>query len=156
MCNKELLKDHFRENTNYDYFINCAAYTDVEKAEQESEIAFEVNFRSLENIVKLSNQYNFTVIHISTDFVFDGNKDSAYNENDKPNPLSIYGESKWKGEQFITDNCKKYIIIRTSWLYSKYGNNFVKKIIDISRRNDRISVVSDEVGTPTNAADLAK
>ena len=156
ICNQKLLKDHFKKNTNYDYFINCAAYTDVEKAEQEFKAAFQVNFRSLENIIELSNQYNFTLIHISTDFVFDGKKDSAYNEDDITNPISIYGESKLKGERLIIDNCKKYMIIRTSWLYSKYGNNFVKKIVDISRKNDRISVVSDEVGTPTNAADLAK
>ena len=156
VCNKEVLEDHFKNNSAYDYFINCAAYTDVEKAEEDQSTAFEVNSKSLENIVELSNKYNFTLIHISTDFVFDGEKSSSYNESDETNPISIYGESKLKGEQFIIDNCLKYIIIRTSWLYSKYGNNFVKKIIDLSRKNDAIKVVSDEIGTPTNAADLAK
>ena len=156
ICNNEVLEKHFEDNTNYDYFINCAAYTDVEKAEQDPIAAFKINFKSLENIIELSNKYNFTLIHISTDFVFDGNKDSSYNEDDATNPISIYGESKLKGEQLIVEKCRSYVIIRTSWLYSKYGNNFVKKIINISRKNDSISVVSDEVGTPTNAADLAK
>ena len=156
ICNKEVLEDHFINNSNYDYFINCAAYTDVEKAEEDQSTAFEVNAQSLKNIVELSNKYDFTLIHISTDFVFDGKKRSPYNEYDTTDPISIYGESKLKGEQFIIDNCKKYIIIRTSWLYSKYGNNFVKKIIEISKKNDQISVVLDEIGSPTNASDLAK
>lgn len=155
ICNKVLLQDHFEENEDYDYFINCAAYTNVEKAEEDQITAFEVNFRSLQNIIALSNKYNFTLIHISTDFVFDGSKKTSYNEIDSPNPISVYGKSKLQGEKFIIENCKNYIIIRTSWLYSKYGNNFVKKIIDISRKNKTISVVSDEIGSPTNASDLA-
>lgn len=156
ITDKQQLIDHFKKNQDYNLFINCAAYTNVDKAEEEKDLAFEVNHRSLENIIDLSNQYDFTLIHISTDFVFDGNKVGNYNEIESTDPISIYGESKLAGEQLIIDKCKKYIIIRTSWLYSKYGNNFVKKIIDISRKNKSINVVSDETGTPTNAADLAK
>lgn len=156
ICNKADLVNYFKDSSNFDYFINCAAYTDVEKAEKEPEKALDVNYRSLKNIVKVCNDHDITLIHISTDFVFDGEKSSSYNEKDEPNPISVYGESKFKGEQLIIANCKKYVIIRTSWLYSRYGNNFVKKIIDLSRKNERISVVSDEIGTLTNAADLAK
>ena len=156
ITDKQQLIDHFEGNKDYDIFINCAAYTNVDNAEEEKDQAFEVNHRSLENIIELSNQYDFKLIHISTDFVFDGAKTGEYNETDLTAPISIYGESKLDGEQLIIDKCKKYIIIRTSWLYSKYGNNFVKKIIALSRKNESINVVSDETGTPTNAADLAK
>ena len=156
ICNKTELNNYFKNHDSYDYFINCAAYTNVDKAEEEKDQAFEVNHRSLENIIDLSNQYGFTLIHISTDFVFDGKKAGDYNETDLTAPISIYGKSKLAGERLVIDKCKKYIIIRTSWLYSRYGKNFVKKIIDLSRKNESINVVSDETGTPTNAADLAK
>lgn len=149
------LKEHFKRNNNYDYFINCAAYTDVENAEKEVDKAFAINHRSLKNIIDICNNENITLIHISTDFVFDGEKNSPYFEDDQPNPVCVYGKSKYMGEQLVIEECKSYIIIRTSWLYSRYGNNFVKKILALSRKNDTLNVVSDEVGSPTNAKDLA-
>ncbi|MBN2788827.1 MAG: dTDP-4-dehydrorhamnose reductase [Candidatus Delongbacteria bacterium] len=149
------LTDHFKDR-EFDYFINCAAYTDVENAEKDPENTFKINHSALKNIIGICNKKDITLIHFSTDFVFNGEKTSPYNENDDPDPLSVYGESKYRGEQLIIEECKRYIILRVSWLYSVYGNNFVKKIIDLSRKNDTLNVVSDETGSPTNAKDLAQ
>lgn len=145
----------FIKNNHIHYIINCASYTQVDKAETESELAFKINAEGPETLAKLANQYSSLLIHISTDFVFDGRKKTPYKEDDKPNPLSVYGKSKQAGEERVlqyNDN----LIIRTSWLYSSYGNNFVKKIIQLSHQEETIRVVNDQVGSPTYAADLAK
>ncbi len=139
-----------------DFCINASAYTAVDKAESEPEKAFAINADGAKNLAKVCNHYNATLIHISTDFVFDGTKATAYSETDLTNPLGVYGASKLKGEEFIQAFAKKYFIIRTSWLYSDFGNNFMKTMLRLSNERDSLSIVSDQIGTPTNANDLAK
>lgn len=140
---------------NYDYCINCAAYTAVDKAEEERERAFLVNAEAVKYLAEASKKSNTTLIHISTDFVFDGTKTSPYTEEDIPNPLNVYGASKLKGEQYVQDTLSNYFIIRTSWVYSEYGNNFVKTMLRLAKERDEISVVNDQIGSPTYAGDLA-
>lgn len=148
--------DEFVRVNNIEYIINCAAYTAVDKAENDSHKAFAVNATGVENISVTSKKYNVRVIHISTDFVFDGASDTPYKESDTVNPLSVYGETKLEGEKFLQTYAAEWIIIRTSWLYSAYGNNFVKSMIHLMNERDRLTVVEDEIGTPTYAADLAE
>lgn len=142
-------------NNNIDIVINCAAYTDVDDCELNKEIAFDVNYNAINNIIKVLSINNGKLIHISTDYVFDGKKFSAYSEKDKPRPLNIYGTSKLKGEECILKSDLDALIIRTSWLYSSYGNNFVKKMIRLMKEKDEINVINDQVGSPTYAGDLA-
>ena len=136
--------------------INCAAYTAVNKAETEPTLADAINHLAVANFAKLSKENNIKLIHISSDYVFDGNSQKPYTETDTPNPQSVYGQTKLDGELAIQKiNPANSIIIRTSWLYSKFGNNFVKKMLRLGKNRSEISVVSDQIGTPTNAADLA-
>ena len=136
--------------------INCAAYTAVDQAESEPEPAFAVNQHGPAQLAKACSDHDIAFIHISTDYVFDGRKDSAYVENDPICPMGIYGQSKAAGETQIAQLIKKYIIIRTSWLYGCKGNNFVKTMLRLGRIKDRIGVVDDQFGTPTHACDLAE
>jgi dTDP-4-dehydrorhamnose reductase len=138
-----------------DYLVNCAAYTAVDKAESEPEIARLVNTIGPQNLAVLSFEMGFRLIHISTDFVFDGNSKRPYLEDDIPNPLSVYGKSKLEGEKLVWENTKDYVIIRTSWLYSAFGNNFVKTMMRYGRERGLLKVVNDQFGSPTWAADLA-
>ena len=144
------------QNENYDYCINCAAYTAVDKAESEKEQAFLVNGEALKYLSEACKSNNTVLIHISTDFVFDGTKDSPYTEEDQPNPINIYGASKLKGEQYVQNILTNYFIIRTSWVYSEHGNNFVKTMLRLANEKDEISVVNDQIGSPTYAGDLAQ
>lgn len=137
------------------FLINCAAYTAVDKAESESEQAFAINEKGVENIALICKEYDCYLIHISTDFVFDGHKSSPYKEEDPTNPLSVYGQSKLKGEKAIQDSGCDYTIIRTSWLYSSFGHNFVKTMIRLGTEKELLHVVSDQIGSPTYCADLA-
>lgn len=139
----------------YNYCINCAAYTNVDLAESDEKSALKVNSESVREIALLCLKLNIVLLHISTDFVFDGNSRFPYTETDVTQPLNVYGKSKLLGENEIILICKKYFIIRTSWLYSKFKSNFVKTMISLSHKHDRINVVSDQIGTPTNAKDLA-
>jgi len=135
--------------------INCAAYTDVEKAEDEQEKAYLVNRDGAKNLAVRSTMYGFKLIHLSTDFVFSGTKGSPYKEVDIPEPVSVYGKSKYAGEQEILkipDNC---LVVRTSWLYSTTHNTFVRKIYSRLKEGKPFSVVLDETGSPTSAGDLA-
>lgn len=143
------------ESTTFNYCINCAAYTAVDKAEDESEIAFKVNEQGSKNLAKFCSDNNVTLIHISTDFVFEGNTSKAYTETDATNPQGNYGLSKLKGELAIQQSIKKYFIIRTSWLYSEHNKNFMKTMIQLSASRDELRVVDDQIGTPTYAKDLA-
>jgi len=138
------------------HIINCAAYTLVDQAEKEPEKAYDVNYEAVKNLAELSNRYNVRLIHISTDFVFSGDKNTPYKEDDTPNPISIYGKSKWEGEKAIQALCENYVIIRTSWLYSIHKNNFVKTIIRRAKERGNLRVVYDQVGTPTYAKALAE
>jgi dTDP-4-dehydrorhamnose reductase len=154
ITNADQMKRIIDEN-QIETIINCAAYTAVDKAESEPELAFKVNHIGVENLAKLSSIYNIKLIHISTDYVFDGTKREPYNEEDLTNPLNVYGLSKLRGEHAVLDYAKKAIIIRTSWLYSKYGNNFVKTMLRLAQIRKKLSIVTDQVGTPTSAKDLA-
>ena len=135
--------------------VNCAAYTAVDRAEVDAANAFAVNASAVENIVNAAgNVHGMKLIHISTDFVFDGKRRSPYTENARPHPQSVYGKTKQKGEEYAL-SYPHSMIIRTSWLYSEFGGNFVKTILRLAVEKNEIKVVSDQTGTPTWAADLA-
>ena len=156
ICNLNQIQTFFKSNPQIDYCINCAAYTAVDKAETESEKAFEINAIGAKNLAQVCNDHDAILIHVSTDFVFDGEKNEPYTETDVANPISVYGASKLQGEVEIQQALKEYFIIRTSWLYSEYGNNFMKTMLRLAETRDGISVVSDQIGTPTYAGDLAE
>ena len=148
------LAKYFAAN-NFFCCINCAAYTAVDKAETEKVKAFSVNAEAAGNLARLCKQYNSQLIHISTDYVFNGNSPVPYKETDAPSPVSVYGTSKLKGELLVLQNNPSSIIIRTSWLYSSFGNNFVKTMLRLMKEKESINVVNDQFGCPTYAADLA-
>lgn len=138
------------------YCINAAAYTAVDKAESEPEKAFAINANGAKNLAEISAKSNCTIIHVSTDFIFDGTSKTPYTESDSTNPLGVYGSTKLQGEQFVQAFAKKHFIIRTSWVYSEFGSNFYKTMLRLSADRDKISVVNDQIGCPTNAINLAK
>ncbi len=148
--------NEFFKNQIFDYCINCAAYTAVDKAEVEKDKAFLVNAEAAKYLAESCKEHGATLIHVSTDFVFDGEKGEPYTEEDKPNPINIYGASKLKGEQYVQNILEKHFIIRTSWVYSEYGHNFVKTMLRLAEERNEISVVNDQIGSPTYAGDLAK
>ena len=148
------LLEEFFKNYSPVFLINCAAYTAVDKAEEEKELAFRLNAEVPGKLAELCQKYAAKLIHISTDYVFDGKNYRPYKENDVPNPLSVYAKSKFDGENRILE-FNNSIIIRTSWLYSTTGNNFIKTMLKIGKEKKEISVVYDQIGTPTYAADLA-
>lgn len=136
--------------------VNCAAYTNVDKAEDEPKIADEVNHLAVRNLGLIAKKRQIKLIHISTDYVFDGNSCISYAETDAANPQNAYGISKLKGEKALLEiNPKNSLIIRTSWLYSEFGSNFVKTMLRLSAEMEQIKVVSDQIGSPTYAKDLA-
>ncbi|MGG5485930.1 dTDP-4-dehydrorhamnose reductase [Gaetbulibacter sp. PBL-D1] len=146
----------FFEKHHFNYCINCAAYTAVDLAEDEKEKAFAVNAEGVKHLAILSKDYNTSLIHVSTDFVFDGLKNTPYTETDAPNPINVYGASKLQGEQYIKELLDTYFIFRTSWLYSEYGNNFMKTMLRLSKQRQELNVVNDQIGSPTYAKDLAE
>ena len=156
ICNKDAVQDIVIE-TNPDIIINGAAYTAVDLAEQEEEKAFAVNSGGAANLAEIAVESSARLVHISTDFVFDGKKSSPYLPGDIPNPICVYGASKLEGERniarILTD---KALVIRTSWLYSAHGNNFVKTMIRLMSDRDSLSIIADQVGTPTCAKGLAE
>jgi dTDP-4-dehydrorhamnose reductase len=137
------------------YCINCAAYTAVDKAEDEVELARKINRDGVANLSELCAEYGTTLIQISTDFVFAGTGNQPLVETDAPGPLSVYGLTKLEGEQVVSAYTRQYFILRTSWLYSEYANNFVKTMLKLGRERDELRVIWDQVGTPTYAIDLA-
>lgn len=145
------VKEYF-SNKSYDFVINCAGYTAVDKAESERDLAYKVNVNGAEYLAK----YGKNVIYVSTDYVFDGVNNKPYVETDIPNPISVYGKTKFEGERKILDYSETGIIIRSSWLYSHFGHNFVKTILDLAKKKDELNIVCDQIGTPTYARDLAK
>lgn len=145
----------FREN-NIDIVINCAAYTAVDRAEDEPDIAKLVNYEAVVNLIHICKACNIFMVHISTDFVFDGKSQKPYHEDDRPLPVSAYGKSKLAGEEAMMACLEKGMIIRTSWLYSAFGNNFVKTILRNGAEKGKLNVVNDQVGSPTYARDLAE
>jgi dTDP-4-dehydrorhamnose reductase len=140
--------------TGPDYIINCAAYTQVDKAESDTEKAFMLNAEAVKNLLDAANHCNARLIHISTDYVFNGRNHKPYVETDLPDPDSVYGLSKLKGEMYLTDS-QDSIIIRTAWLYSSFGNNFMKTVLRLGKEREEIRMIFDQVGTPTYAMDLA-
>jgi dTDP-4-dehydrorhamnose reductase len=146
----------FFNNGNFDVCINCAAYTAVDKAEDEEQLAQLINATAAGYLAEVCAQHNALLVHISTDYVFDGKNYKPYLETDIPSPDSAYGRSKLYGEQQVLEKATKAVIIRTSWLYSVFGNNFVKTMLRLGKERDELGVVVDQIGTPTSAADLAK
>ncbi|TPN87871.1 dTDP-4-dehydrorhamnose reductase [Aquimarina algicola] len=148
--------EHLFSEHEFDFVINCAAYTNVEQAEKEPTKAFLINAEGVKNLAEVCKKHKTTLIHISTDYVFDGKKKTPYTEEDLPNPINEYGKSKRKGEEYIEEILESYFIIRTSWLYSEFGKNFYKTIIEKSKTEKELTITTSEIGTPTNANDLAR
>ncbi|MDC0593335.1 dTDP-4-dehydrorhamnose reductase [Flavobacteriaceae bacterium] len=146
----------FLNDINPSVIINCAAYTSVDKAETESKLADLINFKAVDIISRWTSDNNKKLVHISTDYVFDGLSKLPLSENSNTNPINQYGNSKLKGEQVCLKNDTNSIIIRTSWLYSSFGKNFVKTMIDLMKKNNSVRLVNDQIGSPTYAYDLAK
>ena len=147
----------FFEHQTFDIIINCAAHTAVDKAETEPELANQINHLAVQKLANIAKQQNTKLIHISTDYVFNGKQYRPYLETDSIEPQSVYGQTKLSGEQAIQNTINNNaIIIRTGWMYSEYGNNFVKTILKLGQERDSLNVIFDQVGTPTYAKDLAK
>ena len=155
ISNSNEVEDYFSKN-NFDYCINCAAYTAVDKAEEEPEKAKQINEIGAKNLAHACFKNSVTLIHISTDFVFDGTAKLPYTEEDTTNPISVYGKTKRDGELAIISNLPQHFIIRTSWLYSEFAGNFVKTMLRLSKEREELSVVDDQTGCPTYAKDLAE
>ena len=136
--------------------INAAAYTAVDKAEEEKELAYAVNRDGVENLALACKTQDIPLIHISTDYVFDGEKDSPYVESDTPNPIGVYGASKYAGEKVLQTTWHKHVIIRVGWVFGRYGNNFVKTMLLLAKERDELAVVDDQIGGPTSAVDISK
>lgn len=146
----------FFKTHKVDWCINCAAYTAVDQAENHKEEAYQINVLGTRNIAQICQEYDAKLIHISTDFVFDGLKSSPYTERDATNPINVYGETKLKGELEVKAHCASHFIIRTSWLYSEFGHNFMKTMLRLASERDILRVVNDQIGSPTYALDLAE
>lgn len=146
--------DSFVMLNNVDVIVNCAAYTNVEKAEDDEATADKINHRAAEILAQTAKKCGATLIHVSTDYVFDGRKNTPYTEDEPTSPLGAYGRTKLAGETAIAESGCRYIIIRTAWLYSEFGNNFVKTMLRLTSERESINVVSDQIGSPTYAGDL--
>jgi dTDP-4-dehydrorhamnose reductase len=153
--NAESVRTFFRNN-HIDYCVNCAAYTAVDKAESEKEKAFLINADAVGVLASICAEHQTKLIHISTDYVYDGSSETALKEDSPIGPVNIYGSSKLKSEQFALQNNPSSLIIRTSWVYSSFGNNFVKTMLRLFKEKEEINVINDQVGSPTYAADLAE
>ena len=156
LSSESSISHYFDNNDKLDIIINCAAYTAVDKAEKEQELANQVNHLAVKQLASIASNQQARLIHISTDYVFDGENGKPYTETDTPNPINVYGRTKLAGEKALqTVMPINAIIIRSSWLYSEYGNNFVKTMLRLGRERDELSVVNDQMGSPTYATDLA-
>ncbi len=154
ICNLNALREFLASN-NVQYLINCAAYTAVDKAEQEQTLAKKINAEAVENIGIATAENNIKVLHVSTDYVFDGKSFKPYTEEELAVPESFYGQTKLLGEKLLLQNQPDSVVLRTSWLYSEFGNNFVKTMIKLGNDREELNVVADQIGTPTYAVDLA-
>ena len=156
LSNSDAIQHWFVDKT-FDVIINCAAYTAVDKAESEQALAREINTTAVDTLARIAKEKDSSLIHISTDYVFDGKNFKPYCETDPTNPQGVYGQTKLEGEQaMLAINPAKSIIIRTSWVYSSFGNNFVKTILRLGKEREELGVIYDQVGTPTYARDLAQ
>ena len=155
ICDAEAVNRAVTDN-RVDYIVNCAAYTQVDKAEDNVELCRKINVGAVENLAQAAAQCGARMIHISTDYVFDGKGYRPYTEEMPPHPQSVYGATKLEGEQALQRFCPQSVIVRTAWLYSPYGNNFVKTMMRLGVEREELSVVADQIGSPTCAADLAQ
>ena len=156
LSNESSISHYFDSNDRFDVIINCAAYTAVDKAEEEQELANQVNHLAVKQLAGIAKEQKAKLIHISTDYVFDGESDKAYLETDETNPINVYGKTKLAGEKALQEIIPaNAMIIRTSWVYSEFGNNFVKTMLNLGKERDELNVVSDQIGSPTYATDLA-
>lgn len=154
ITNTEEIENVLSKN-EFHFCVNCAAYTNVEGAEDDEENAFKVNAEAVKNLAEGCKKHDVTLIHISTDYVFDGKANTPYLETDNTNPISVYGKSKLQGEQYIQQIMNNYFIVRTSWLYSYHGKNFLKTIISKAQENADLNIITSQKGTPTNCIDLS-
>ena len=155
LTDSEAVKKFIIDN-EISHVVNCAAYTAVDKAEQEPALCAKINTDAVKNIAEVAADYGVKVIHVSTDYVFDGTAHAPYKESDNVNPISTYGTTKRKGEMVLLSMSPDAVIIRTAWLYSPYGNNFVKTMMRLGSERSELGVVCDQIGTPTYALDLAE
>jgi len=154
LTNKASLQQAFK-NYNPTFCINAAAYTAVDKAESEPEKAYAINADGVRNLAEVCQEFCCVLLHVSTDFVFDGMNKTPYIETDIPHPTGVYGASKWAGEQAIQEILTPYYIVRTAWVYSNFGVNFMKTMLRLGAERDQLKVVDDQIGSPTLATDLA-
>lgn len=155
ITSEEALSSFFKTNQP-DFCVNCAAYTNVEAAESEEELVFQVNSEAVKFLSKQCKTHNTKLIHISTDYVFDGLRFSPYSEKESENPINIYGASKLQGETMISEHLDQFFILRTSWLYSEFGHNFFNTILKKAEDRADLNITTEQIGTPTNANDLAE
>lgn len=155
LTNRTEVEKYLRQHS-FDYIINCAAYTAVDRAEEETLQCKQANVEIPSNLGRLADELDYKVLHISTDYIFDGHTWKPYSEGAKPEPLSVYGSTKRKGETALMGLAPSSMILRTGWLYSPYGHNFFKTVLKLAEGNGRIRIVADQTGTPTYAADLAE
>lgn len=146
----------FAQHSDANIVINAAAYTAVDKAEDEAEKAYAVNCDGVRNLAQACRQCNIPLIHLSTDYVFDGTISGAYQEIDQTNPLGVYGKSKLAGEKVLAKSWEKHVVLRVSWVFGRYGNNFVKTILRLAQEKEELNVVGDQRGCPTAALDIAR
>ena len=156
IVDKKAVASVFAKHNEIDIVINAAAYTAVDKAEEEKDLAFSVNRDGVKNIAECCKNRHLPMLHISTDYVFDGTKEGAYTEDDKPNPLGVYGASKLAGDEALQSILPEHVILRVSWVFGQYGNNFVKTILRLASERDTLGIVGDQRGCPTPAADIAR
>lgn len=154
ICDKEAVKAYVTSN-DVQYIMNCAAYTAVDKAESNEALCERINRDAVRNLGEAANAVGAKMIHVSTDYVFDGSNHIPYKETDTPCPVSAYGRTKLAGEQVLMEVCPDSVIIRTAWLYSEYGNNFMKTVLRLGKERDELRFIFDQIGTPTYAGDLA-
>lgn len=155
IADPEAIRKFFSKDA-YGVVINCAAYTAVDKAESEKEIAFNINGNGVGNLAKICKESGTKFVHVSSDFIFDGTISRPLREEDSPNPVSVYGASKLEGEKQALQNNSEALIVRSSWVYSSFGNNFVKTILRLCKEKESLNIIYDQVGTPTYARDLAE
>jgi len=157
LSSSESISRYFDIHSHFDVIINCAAYTAVDRAEEEEDLANQINHLAVKQLAEFANSQNAKLIHISTDYVFDGKNESLYLESDNPNPINVYGKTKLLGEKAVLEiMSNNAMVIRASWVFSEFGNNFVKTMLKLGSEKNEINVVSDQLGSPTYACDLAK
>lgn len=155
LCSEDNIRNYIL-NSNCEAIVHCAAYTQVDKAEDEKDLCIKINATATKHIVKCAKILDIPMIYISTDYVFDGTKDGEYTENDETNPINIYGESKLAGEKYVQEILDKYYIVRTSWVFNINGKNFIETMLRLSKTNNQLSIVNDQIGSPTYTRDLSR